>query len=141
MTLRRYFLRVLGFTFPEAELRQQRPTSPEGRVGRPRDFPGYATLLAGMKKYVDIQVPALVFFALPHGLGRWIDSTTDPKLHEQAKTYTSALTPLTARQAQLIEDAVPAARVVKLPGAHHYIYLSHEADVLREMRAFLSRLQ
>jgi non-heme chloroperoxidase len=94
-----------------------------------------------MKKYFDIPVPALVFFALPHGLGRWIDSSTDPKVREQAKAYAAALTPLTARQAQLIEDGVPTARVVKLPGAQHYVYLSHEAEVIREMRSFLGRLQ
>ena len=26
-----------------------------------------------------------------------------------------------------------------LPGADHYVFLSNEADVLREMRAFLAR--
>ena len=141
MALRQYFPRVLGFAFPEAELRQQRPVGADGRVGRPHDFPGYSTLLTGMKKYFDIRVPALVFFALPHGLGHWVDNSTDPQVREQAKAYTAALTSLTARQAQLIEDGVPTARVVKLPGAHHYIYLSHEAEVIREMRSFLSRLQ
>ena len=25
---------------------------------------------------------------------------------------------------------------MKLPGSHHYIYLSHEADVIREIRSF-----
>ena len=141
LSLRQYSLRVQGFEFPEAELRQQRPVSPDGRVGRRRDFPGYSTLLTGMKKYFDIRVPALVFFALPHGLGRWVDGSTDPEVREQAKAYTAALTPLTARQAQLIEDGVPTARVMRLPGAHHYIYLSHEAEVVREMRSFLGRLQ
>jgi len=140
MALRQYFLRVQGFAVPEAELRQQRPVGPDGRVGRPRDFPGYSTLLAGMKKYFDVRVPALVFFALPHGLGRWVDASTDPKVREQAKAYTAALTPLTSRQAQLIEDGVPTARVVRLAGAHHHIYLSHETDVIREIRSFLSRL-
>jgi non-heme chloroperoxidase len=141
MALRQYFLRVQGLAFPEAELRHQRPVSQDGRVGSPRKFPGYSSLLAGMKKYYDIRVPALVFFALPHGLGRWANDSTDPDVREQAKTYTAALTRLTARQAQLVEDGVPTARVVKLPGAHHYIFLSHEAEVLREMRLFLGRLQ
>jgi non-heme chloroperoxidase len=141
MALRQYFLRVQGFAFPEAELRQQRPVGPDGRVGRPRDFPGYSTLLAGMKKYFDIRVPALVFFALPHGLGRWVDGSTDPKVREQREAYTAALNLLTTQQVQLIEDGVPTAHVVKLPGAHHYIYLSHERDVIREMRSFLGRLQ
>ncbi len=141
MALQQYFLRVQGFAFPEAELRQQRPVSSDGRVGRPRDFPGYSTLFAGMKKYFDIRVPALVFFALPHGLERWVDSSTDPKVREQAKACMAAWTRLTARQAQLIEDGVRTARVVKLPDAHHYIYLSNQADVIREMRSFLSRVR
>ena len=94
-----------------------------------------------MKKYVDIPVPALVFFGIPHGLGRWVDNSTDPKVRDHARTYTAALTPLTERQAKVIEDGFPTARVVKLSGAHHYVYLSHEADVLREMRVFLGRLR
>jgi hypothetical protein len=94
-----------------------------------------------MKKYFDIRVPALVFFALPHGLGPWIDSSTDPKVREEAKAYTAALTRLTARQAQLIEDGIRTARIVKLPDAHHYIYLSNQEDVIREMRSFLSRVR
>jgi len=141
MALRQYFLRVQGFAVPEAELRQQRPVGPDGRVGKPRDFPGYSTLLAGMKKYFDIRVPALVFFALPHGLGRWVDDSADPKVGAEAQAYSSALTRLTTRQAQLIEDGVRTARVVKLPGAHHYIHLSNQADVIREMRSFLDRVR
>ena len=140
-TLQQFLLRVQGVTFPEAELRQQRAVSPDGRIGKPRDFPGYSTLLGGMKKYFEIRVPALVVFALPHGLGRWIESSTDPEIREQARAYAAALNPLTVRQAQLIEAGVPTARVVKLPGAHHHIFLSHEADVIREIRTFLGRLQ
>jgi non-heme chloroperoxidase len=33
---------------------------------------------------------------------------------------------------------VPGARVVRLAHANHYVFISNEADVLREMRAFLS---
>ena len=139
--LRQYYLRVLGFSFPEAELRQKRPVNPDGHVGRPRNFPGYSSLLADMKKYADISVPTLVIFAIPHGLGTWVDTSTDPKVREHARAYTAALTPLTERQAKLVENGIPNARVVRLPGAHHYVYLSNEADVLREMRVFLGRLR
>ena len=31
---------------------------------------------------------------------------------------------------------MPTARVVRIPKANHYVFLSHEADVLREMDAF-----
>jgi pimeloyl-ACP methyl ester carboxylesterase len=49
----------------------------------------------------------------------------------------AALSALLERQAKAIEDGVPSARVVRLPGANHYVFLSNEADVLREMRAFV----
>ena len=138
--LQKYYVRVLGFTFPEAELRRRWNSTPDGRVGKERDFPGSATLmavLAGIKKYTDIPVPALVIFAIPHGQGTWVDNSMDPKVREAAKAYSAALVVLTDRQAKAFENGVAAARVVKLPGAHHYVYLSNEADVLREMRAFL----
>jgi pimeloyl-ACP methyl ester carboxylesterase len=138
--LRQYELRVLGFIHPEAELRQQRNVNPDGRVGRERDFPGYTTLLAGMKKYDAIPVPALVVFAIPERLGSWVDSSPDPSVRQAAKAYVDALTLLKERQANAIEQAVPTARVVRLP-ANHYVYLSNEADVLGEMRSFLSSLR
>jgi hypothetical protein len=58
-----------------------------------------------------------------------------------AKVYSAALTPLTENQAKVFENGVPTARVVWLLGAHHYVYLSNEADVLREMRSFFSGLR
>jgi pimeloyl-ACP methyl ester carboxylesterase len=138
--LQTYYRRVLGFTFPEGELRQRWDCTPDGRVGKRREFPGGATILLGMRKYSDIPAPALVIFASPHGLGSWVDNNADPKVCDAAKAYSAALQVLTERQAKVFENGVPTARVVKLPGAHHYVYLSNEADVLREMRAFLAGL-
>jgi len=40
-------------------------------------------------------------------------------------------------QAKAFENGVPSARVVRLPYANHDVFMSNEADVLREMRAFL----
>ena len=138
--LQTYNMRVLGFTYPEGELRQQWNSTPDGRVGKQRDFPGYATLMKGMKKYTDIHVPALVIFANPHGQGTWVDHNTDAKVRDAAKAYSAALGVLTGRQAKAFASGVPTARVVVVPGAHHYVYLSNEADVLREMRTFLASL-
>jgi hypothetical protein len=41
----------------------------------------------------------------------------------------------------LISPFVPGARVVRLRDADHYVYLANEADVLREMKSFLSTLR
>jgi pimeloyl-ACP methyl ester carboxylesterase len=138
--LRQACLRGLGFTYPEGELRQQFTTTSDGRVGKERDFPGEAVMLEGMKKYADIPVPALVIFAIPHAQAKWVNDSTDPKVHEAAKAYSAAELVLTTKQAKAFEDGVPTARVVRLRDADHYVYLSNEADVLREMKSFLSTL-
>jgi non-heme chloroperoxidase len=128
----------LGFTYPEGELRQQFTTTSDGRVGKERDFPGQAVMLQGTKKYADIPVPALVIFAIPRAQAKWVDESTDPKVHQAAKAFSAAELALQTRQAKAFEDGVPTAHVVRLRGADHYVYLSNEADVLREMRSFLS---
>jgi pimeloyl-ACP methyl ester carboxylesterase len=138
--LRQYQARVLGIMFPEAELRQQRSVTAEGRVGTPRVFPGGPALLAGMKQYSVIPVPALVLVRTHGSLGSWADTIADPTIREQARAVTAAMTAFIEQQTKSIEDGVPSARVVRLPGADHYLFLSNEDDVLREMRSFLGRV-
>jgi pimeloyl-ACP methyl ester carboxylesterase len=142
--LTKYNERVNGIRFPEAELRQQRISTPADGVGEQKDFPGgalFMPLLTGTRKYIDIPVPALVIFANPHGLGTWVNSNTDPAVRAAAESYSSALAALTDRQVKAVANGVPTAHVVTLQGAHHHIFLSNEADVIREMRSFLNRLK
>lgn len=133
--LSEYYTRVLGFTYPEGELRQKRSPAPDGRLGPQRSFPGGRVLTTGMKQYVDIPTPAL-FLVSTQNPGRWAETSTDPVIKKQM----AALSALLEGQAKAIEDALPAARVVRLTGANHYVYLSNPDDVLREMRSFLARV-
>jgi non-heme chloroperoxidase len=132
--LRQYYARILGFTYPEAELRNKRTVTEQGGVGAPRTPPGGRSLLITVTKFVQIQTPAL-FLVSSQNPGRWADDSTDPKVRRQVAGLQAVL----ERQAKAIEEGVPGARVVRLPGANHYVFLSHEADVLREMRAFLAQ--
>lgn len=138
--LTKWMERMNGFPLPEAELRQIYDSTSDGRVGKRRVPPGAAGLASGMKKFATIPVPALVIFAVPHGHGPWIKESSDPAVQEAAKTFDTLDTSLTERQAKAIEDAVPTAHVVRIPFASHVIFISNEADVLREMRTFLGRL-
>ena len=45
-----------------------------------------------------------------------------------------------ARNKDALKRSLPGARVIELPGANVYIFLSNETDVLRELRAFLVQL-
>jgi non-heme chloroperoxidase len=140
--LQKYYERVNGFRFPEGELRQQWESTPDGGVGKQRDFPGGATLmtlLTGTRKYTDIPVFSLIVFANPHSQGTWVEDNADPSVQSAAKAYSTALAAFTDRQEKAVENGVPTARVITLAGANHFVFLSNEADVLREMGAFLGR--
>ena len=102
----------------------------------PPRSPISAALTFGMQKYTAIPVPALAIYACPHNWDRF--PANDP-----------------ARKAALIADdtarcnawadafarGVPTARVVRIANADHFVYRSNEAEVVREMNNFLSKLQ
>jgi len=99
----------------------------------------FTTILTGNRQYSDIPVPALVVFAIPHVPENWTSKITDRKVREAAQAYFKTVDALTEKQAKALEAGVPTARVIRLRGAH-YLFLSDEPGVLREMRAFLARL-
>lgn len=139
--LQKYYLRVNGFLFPEAELRTQRASAPDGGVGKQLDLPGAALfmpIITGKKKYSAIPVPALVIFANPHSQGTWVDENTDPSVRTAAKAYSTALEALTEKQENSVQNGVPSAHVITLRGANHYVFLSNEAEVLKDIHAFLA---
>jgi non-heme chloroperoxidase len=138
-----YYVRVQGFRFPEAELRRQWESDAAGRIVRQRELPGaamVASLIATPAKYTKIPVPALVIFANPHSQGPWAERNSDASVRASAKAYSTALAALTAKQEKSVRDAVPAAHVVELPNADHFVFLSSESDVLREIRDFVAGL-
>jgi pimeloyl-ACP methyl ester carboxylesterase len=97
--------------------------------------PAYA-ILAGEQKYTEIPVPVLAIYALPHRLGPEIG--TDPAARAAAQARDLALS---GAQAKSFETGVRSARVVRLPNADHVLLQSNEADVLREMKLFISTLK
>jgi len=101
-------------------------------VGPPRPAgsvqPTEQAILAGMQKYTDIRVPVLAIYALPHERG-------DRGPEAEARDLET-----TGAQAKAFETGLPSARVVRLPHANHDVFRSNEADVLREMNAFIASL-
>ncbi len=140
--LQKWDAQVYGFRTPEAEFRQTWDSTSSGRVGKARDFPGSQILMkimTGTNRYAEIPVPTLAIFAIPQVQDNWIDNSTDPAVRDAGRTYFTTINALKEKQASAFEAGVPTAHVVRLRGAH-YIFLSNEADVLREMRAFLAGL-
>jgi non-heme chloroperoxidase len=98
------------------------------------------TSMNGTTKYTRIPVPELAIFAIPHIPETWITRTTDPTVRDAANTYFTALDVMAEKQAKAFEEGVLTARLIRLRDMH-YIFVSNEPDVLREMRAFLNDLR
>jgi non-heme chloroperoxidase len=84
-------------------------------------------IMTGEQKYTDIRVPVLAIYALPHATGRRAAADAQDEA-------------TTGAQAKAFEAGVPSARVIRLAHANHYVFLSNESDVLREMNDFLGNL-
>ena len=141
--LQKWHAEVYGVRLPEAEFRQTWEADESGRPRKMRDSPGsqmFAAILKRPRRWATIPSPVLAIFASPHVPERWIDTSADPIVQDAAKSYLSALDDATERQVKAFENGVPSARVVRLRGAHH-VFLSNEADALREIRSFLVRVR
>jgi len=135
--LNAWFVRTRGITFPEAEFHETTEAMPDGHPGKPRTSPSVPqAIVAGVKKFTGVPVPALAICAAPQDLGPWMEQNNDPA----AKAFAAKAAAVAEKQAKAFEDGVPSARVVRLPHANHYVFISNEADVLREMRVFLASL-
>lgn len=92
----------------------------------------------GAEKYSRISLPALAIFACPHNFDFDPALRNDPAT-KAAVTANDAV--VTQRQADAFAAGVPTARVVRIANADHYVFRSNEADVEREMDAFLATLR
>ena len=141
--LQKWDAQVYGFQIPESEFHQLWQSTSDGRVLKPRESPRSQTFMAIMtssKKYATIPVPALVIFAIPHIRETWMIKSTDPAVRKAANAYFAKIDGIADRQAKAFQNSVPSARVIRLRGMH-YIFLSNQSDVLREMRTFLGKLK
>jgi hypothetical protein len=89
-------------------------------------------ILGGVRKYTVIKPPVLAFYNVPHTVADSAPAAT--------KAFLQAQDMLTSVHANAFEAGVPGSHVVRLANADHYVYRSNEADVTREMDAFMDGL-
>ena len=106
------------------------------RLAQGATMPSVAkAIISGGQKYTKIPVPILAIYAVPHGYGAIPRGDEAARAAQDAHDEES-----TGAQATAFEQGVPSARVVRLAHADHFVFVSNEADVLREMNAFLAGL-
>lgn len=109
------------------------PNATERPTGLRRD-PVASAIFAGGQRYRRIDGPVLAIFVAP---GPFRSEAKDSVSRARSDSMSLAFR---MPQITAFRRGVPQARVVLLPHANHFIWRSNEADVLREMRAFIDAL-
>lgn len=162
--------RVLGLVYLDAAydrvaLRDHRPPPTPETPATPADLAsplGYAAYMArgmGMPLPLD-EVQASFTFAPD---GHFVGSSTNPTVIQQiasavrvpdyarikaptlalyalADHWTADYASFTANEREKLARALPSARVQAIPHAKHYLFLTHRAEVVAELRGFLDQL-
>ena len=143
---RQWQKRRLGISFPESDLRNLYAAKPDGGMGEYRTPVSVRdAITAGMRRpdYSGIRVPVLAFFTLPAPLADQIEKYQPNTADERSamEQVFAADLAWARRSIDRLKSGVPAARVVELPGADHYVFFSNESDVLLEIRQFVTSLR
>ena len=142
--------------FPESELRNQFESRPDGSVGRFRSTQTiHEAIGAGALKrdYSQIRVPILALFDAPcsrPAAGNYAClerpdakpayEPKDDRERAAIEAHGVALAAYFTRWKNNLRSAPGGVRIVDLPGAHHFVFFTREADVLNEVRAFVAGL-
>jgi non-heme chloroperoxidase len=139
-------LKAHGVMEPEAELRQRYPVNLDGSIGED-STPQWVrdAIFAGIQKpgYSSVHVPVLAILAVPLPLDeqfkKYQPKTTDERAAMEQKYAVGEA--FTRRTAQDLKAGGSNARIVTLPGASTYVFLSNENDTAREIRSFIAGLR
>lgn len=87
-------------------------------------------ILNARQPHSRIRAPVLALFAVPHRRGGQPDAEAEAKDLARVEPLVKAF-----------ETGLPQAKVVRLPHASHYLFGSNEADVIRELDAWVANLK
>jgi non-heme chloroperoxidase len=137
-----YLRRTFSVRFPLPDICATYRFSPEGRLlGSTTPDSINIAVLEGVHRprYEDIQVPALAIYALGSPEQAFpVFPAMDSAWQAHARMWvdsTDALVSVPSREQ--FRQGVADGQIVELVGATHYVYVSHEAEVLRLIRDFL----
>jgi len=144
VTLKGLVERTYGVRMPEPELRATVILDASGRYVRDRTPETIDKLIVdGVSRpdYAHIAAPALAIYAVVESVEKWWPpsalnalSETD---REKVKAQFAYWQLVSAKSRDRFRHEVVRGQMVEIPGANHYVFLSHRAVVLEKMRAFL----
>ena len=135
------FFNATGVRIPESELRQLAQLSADGRVVGERPTPvGQQQILAGMRPhdYSAIRVPVLAIYATPASPDSYPGcAMPSEQAVRQACQELYAWTLQQLENSKRLIATIPSKpRVVEIPGAHAFVFLSNPTEVMRAIELF-----
>jgi non-heme chloroperoxidase len=129
---------AVGGVPPEAEPHESFLANPDGSVGAPNaaSEAGSSILKGGEHYTTPIHLPILAIMGYPQNKG--------PNFHADTHKSIAAAEAADGNQARQIdafERGQPTAHVVRIANANHYLFISNESQVWREMNSFLAGLR
>jgi len=122
----------------EKDLREQlenMQSMPSLFAGSPWSGPVFPAILAGEHKYTQIDDPCVAIFANPP------NSAPFAQFNDRERTaIVSWRTGVASAQEEAFKAEAPSCRIVRIPDADHFIFVSNEAEVLREINTFVASL-
>jgi pimeloyl-ACP methyl ester carboxylesterase len=137
-----YMARVYGIYSPEAEVRAQFTFHEDGRLNRqitPDSITGLIFKGFEDPQYSKIKVPALAFYAIYDSLSQLFPFYTslDSVDRKKAQLFYQEFKEWVSKQVDRFQREVVDRQAITMHGAHHYIFISHAAEVEKQMRTFL----
>lgn len=152
---RAWQLRSMRFSFPESELRTVFATNADGSMGRYK-APARIGRAIGegdvARNYSGITVPVLAFIDYP----RWESDAwrqdrklfrpgeseaADDEQRAAMQAFAGMIGASVDRSVAALKAGVPGARIVDLPAAGHYVFLTRQWDVVSEIVAFINTVR
>lgn len=142
--------------FPESEVRQAFAVLPDGRLGQYKASTPDINAAVGRgqikRDYSNIRVPVLAFIDYPWSPADPRGSSTvivdgreyQPKNDTERAaiiTYTRVERRRVDQRSANLKRSIANVRVVDMPGAGHYLFLTREAEVLSEIHRFVMTLK
>jgi len=140
--------------FPESEVRQAFDVLPDGRLGQYKASTSEINRAIGRgqitRDYSNIRVPVLAFVSHPwppedprRPSILFVDDREYRPANDEERAAIIAYTRVERRRVDQrsanLKRSVPNARVIEIPHAGHYIFLTRAAEVLSDMHRFMNK--
>lgn len=143
--LQNWWTRTYGIAIPGAELHNMYRATPSGGVGQVwASEVAWTAAMQGVIKpaYEGIHAPILAIYAVPKSardVPPWLRTTGKTRLRAIGEAYAYGVA-ARKRSFKAVRQA-RHARIVKLYGADHFLFLSHQSEIVREFRRFVASLR